>query len=156
MEEINPLALKEEWQQMIQYGYNIRKNNLNGLDEWQPIKKKLEKRNGNIPLKTFIRDTFSQSYEDNPDVKMTVGQTVLNFSVESEHFFIQHVRIILMSGVEISILKLLQIAYNAGQFKAMRENNMYNQEVLECYDRNNLDQIETYVMLPRQVYCRWG
>jgi hypothetical protein len=42
----------------------------------------------------------------------------------------------------------MQIAYNAGQFRAEKEKNGYNPIRLKYYDDNKLDQLETYITEP--------
>ena len=54
---------------------------------------------------------------------------------------------ILPEILNVSIIKLLQIGYNIGQFKAENERKPYNDKLLKYYNDNNLDNISTYIKI---------
>ena len=83
------------------------------------------------------------------DVMFRIRENEIEFeidnTIESQHFLAQHFRLPILCDFTLPIVKLAQIAYNAGQFKAERDNGVYNKEVLDFYDRHQLDSISTYV-----------
>ena len=46
-----------------------------------------------------------------------------------------------------NLVRLMQIAYNAGQLKAAYNDEIYTPELKQYYKENNLDNIETYMDL---------
>jgi hypothetical protein len=65
--------------------------------------------------------------------------------VESEHFFIQHYRILVTSNFELSPMKLMQVAYNIGQLKAENNINKYDEKLMEYYKLNKLNDVNTFI-----------
>ena len=156
---MDPTELIREFNKAILDGYDTRQKRANGLVGWQTYKAQFEKTviagfETGIPVKQAILDLFRQVYQadiddkDHAKAKMIIGSVEMTNTIESNHFFIQHARIPLMAGNKISVLKLLQIAYNAGQFAAERESeNVYDATILEFYDSSKLAQLATYVVL---------
>jgi len=131
------------WEAYLNYGYLIRKNDQDGLAAWNKLKDSfpsfdlvwIEK--SNLYLQQLIE--LGVSNEENPE---KAGMTVLEW--ERNHFLIQHGRII-NQNKEGSIRRLLQIAYNAGQFRAELEKNIYPCEQLKYYIVNDLSKVTSYI-----------
>lgn len=147
-------TLKELWEEMVNVGYKIRKQRENGLVSWQPYKKLYASAiiigyEEGIPLKKSFMD-LSESlpyfYEDEEhnDAQMVVEGVRLDNQIETNHFFIQHFRIPKLGKYKLPVLKLLQIAYNAGQLRAVFEEN-FEKSIKDFYGNNNLGDITTYV-----------
>lgn len=156
------MNINELWNSIIDYGYNIRKitiltnNYFNiGQKAWQLLKdnftnyefeidniKKDKLDCINILQKEYIREYDD---EDHERVKINIDNIILDNKIENEHFFIQHYRIPITSNNKLSVQKLMQIAYNVGQFRATRENNIYDEKIVKYYDDNELDKLKTYI-----------
>jgi hypothetical protein len=142
------------WRKIMDYGYDVNKKNQNGLQMWQPMK---EIYNNTTYLGKVENPLFLNVVNENilmgsdvtelTDVKIVINGITLDNTMEGDHFFIQHFRIPIVSKFNLTLLKLLQIAYNAGQFKAQREKNYYNEKIISFYDANKLDKLETYLNL---------
>lgn len=151
-------TLVDLWADTLLQGYNTRKNGLDGLKSWQPLKQKYEKmyvigyENG-IPVNAYFSFMVKDKYIigsdklDHKDSIFKIDKNYLANGIEPHHFYIQHFRIPNLESNKLSVLKLLQIAYNAGQFKAELEknNSVYATEFVDFYKNNKLDQIDTYI-----------
>jgi hypothetical protein len=142
------------WQEMINYGYDVNKTGQNGLVMWQPMKTKYDNmmslgKVDNPVVQRIIYNNIVMGSDDIDlsDLKFVIDDVILDNKIENHHFFIQHFRIPMISKFNLTRLKLLQIAYNAGQFKARREKNYYDEKIMTFYDNNKLDQIQTYLEL---------
>lgn len=148
-------TLNELWNTTLNIGYNVRKNKKDGLKAWQPLKseyvnylvdgKKTLKINKNLDnLENLIYD-IGNDITDHTDVKVKIGSEILDNTTEIHHFFIQHFRIPKMGNYELPIIKLLQIAYNAGQYKCEEEKKSYSKTVVDFYNTHKLAEIITYI-----------
>jgi len=157
------MNINELWKSIIDYGYSVRKitiqtnNDFNiGQKAWQLLKDNFANYQfeiNNIKYdKLDCKNTLVVEYmkkdddEDHEEVKIKIDDIILDNKIETEHFFIQHYRIPITSNNKLSVQKLMQIAYNIGQFRANRENNIYIIKIIEYYDDNNLDKLETYII----------
>jgi hypothetical protein len=142
--------VRAEWKKVIDEGYRVRSSKLDGQASWQPLKNKYT----SIDLKyTIKRDEIIEllkSYEvtdsEEPDLlKITIDPDIkLDNSIEVEHFFVQHFRIpFLAKNNELPLVKLMQIAYNVGQFKASKES--YPKDLIDFYYDHKLDDIDFYL-----------
>jgi hypothetical protein len=154
---MNTKTLSDLWIDTMAEGYLVRKNGLDGLESWQPLKKKytgmyIDDYKDGIPVKKKYLSIAKNKYiigsdkTDHKDSKFKIGDINLDNRIEAHHFYIQHFRIPNLEKNKLSVLKLLQIAYNAGQFKSERKNNpIYCNAFIKFYDKNKLNQIETYI-----------
>lgn len=140
------------WNDTQKIGYNIRKNGMDGLKGWQPLKERYSKINiEKFAVNDDIKNISNKCYKigtdkkDHSDSKFICNSINMDNTIEKEHFFIQHFRIPSLENNKLSFLKLMQIAYNAGQFEAVSEANGYPFEVVNFYSRNNLERIETFI-----------
>lgn len=150
----NTSTLGELWDQMVNHGYYVRIHDKNGLEEWQPYKKLysnyyLEGLDG-IDIDNHVKYLCGEFYkphgkEDEESI-FEYGDLKLKNTIDYNHFFVQHCRIPKLMDYKVSVLKFLQIAYNAGQFSAERKLNKdsYDQKILDFYDQNSWNNIDTF------------
>jgi hypothetical protein len=146
-------TLGELWDQMVKHGYDVKSKDKDGLAEWQPYKKLygtyfLDNIDG-IDIDNHIRYLCGKYYKpggkDDEESVFEYDDLKLENVVDINHFFVQHCRIPKLMDYKVSVLKLLQIAYNAGQFKAERENkDSYDQKILDFYDDNDWININSF------------
>ena len=157
------MNLEELWLDTIKIGNEVRKKKWDGQKEWQPLKEKygnyyFKKPNDKIKIKDSFKNIKDKTKykvkkkdKEHQKVKLVVNGSELDNTKEIHHFFIQHFRIPIMGDFELPIIKILQIAYNAGQFEAERENNTYSDEVTNFYDENALGRLDTYVNTEKSI-----
>ena len=133
----------ELWEITIKYGYDTRKNKKDGLERWNYYKKLIP------DCKIEWKDATSKIYNDlqrlgvNADDNETKsGMTHEEW--ERHHYLIQHGRII-YNNPSASLIRLLQIAYNVGQFKVELEKQIYPADQLQYYILNELNKVTTYI-----------
>lgn len=144
------------WNLAYNTGIAVRKSGGNGLDLWQPLKsffnncylQDYDKISVNNNIKKLAEDidfTFSNDAMDDAIVKIDGKEYKNKFEVH--HFFVQHFRIPLLEKEKLSMTKLMQIAYNAGQFKSARDQGDYkdDEKMLDFYDKNDLSNITTFI-----------
>lgn len=145
------------WDLTKETGYIVRSIKLNGKTAWGPFKEMLEQIKKLLMLTQNMRQLLSKHYKvEKDDIEhnnciLTIGTiSIKHFDKKndkiwkSHHFLIQHFRIIAMCADNtITINKLLQLAYNAGQFNADRKK--YDEKIVTFYDANKLGDIETYI-----------
>jgi len=151
-------SLLELWKDTLQTGYYVRKNKSDGLASWQPLKVKYSTNNTVYQLSDkiiglinccFKKGVDTMEYTDCSVVLLGESSIAIKNGSDIPHFFVQHFRIPFMAGgKEISFFKLMQIAYNAGQFRAAsEESNAYDCHTKNFYSDNKLDNLETYVQI---------
>jgi len=148
--------IKTDWESTKAHGYNVRKDYLttktqyqSGIREWQPLKNHFAL----YPQIFDLSKNYPRNYpyalgcdtEDHSDSMFVLKTITLHNEHEQDHFFIQHFRIVELCEKKLSYVKLMQIAYNAGQFKAQNEVRKYRKEVMSYYDENKLSELETYI-----------
>lgn len=150
-------TLENLFHELIQVGYDVRSSQADGLQSWQPYKTKyssfaIKGYESGIPLKqSFIDFANDLDYKftddkDHTDVILTITGVILNNKSETNHFLIQHFRIPRLEKNKLSVLKVLQLAYNIGQLKAVIEKeSVYNSTILKFYYENSLDELSTYI-----------
>jgi len=139
---MNPI-IYELWEISINYGYNTRINKKDGFENWNLFKKILP------DCKLEWKDTTNTIYTDliALDVNADDDEKKSGFSHaewERHHYLIQHGRII-HNNPSGSLIRLLQIAYNAGQFKAELEKRIYPAKQLQYYISHELNRVTTYI-----------
>ena len=150
--ELQLLQLKELWPVFLAIGYQVRVHNLGGQQAWGHCKVWIgEKCEGFPPvevtsptLKRLMEEHYHPAGDEEILSTFTLGGLTLNNQVEIEHFFIQHFRLVHQQHYKLSAMKLLQIAFNAGQFKAEYERGEYNEHLVKFYNENKLGEYETY------------
>lgn len=148
-------SLHDLWNKTYEKGYEVRKSGKNGLNEWQPLKKEYMEilKDTKFPVKGEIKENVEKyliigdDKQDLQDCKFKYNDSTLDNKIDYHHFFIQHFRIPYLEGYDLSVLKFLQIAYNAGQLKASFENGDYDNmpNIKKFYNDHKLDQPDTFV-----------
>jgi hypothetical protein len=119
--------------------YKLRKKNPNydGKEFWQPLKKILDEeiygekwKKINKKLESDIMklpEYYIDGYEN-------------RYIIEINHFLIQHIRI--PKNEKPSLKKIIQIALNAGQYKALGKDKIIGDR---SYKKIKMDKLETYL-----------
>lgn len=153
-------SLGELFDNFIKIGYEVRLNKKNGLLEWQKYKNdtqmiKIKDYDNGITLNEkfiFLANsllyTVNKNDNNHTNVILKLEKTILSNCIETHHFLIQHFRIPIMCQYRLPVNKILQIAYNIGQLKAVFENeNIFSENVKCFYQKHQLDKFVTYVDL---------
>jgi len=131
--------LNELWEIIINYGYETRIKNKDGLERWNFIKKIFP------DIKIIWTDSSKKIYDNLIKLGVIEEETGLSHEEwERHHYLLQHGRII-HNNPDGSLMRLMQIAYNIGQFRAEQEKKNYPIKQLAYYRTNKLDQITTYI-----------
>jgi hypothetical protein len=140
---MNPL-LSELWGVMIKYGYETRIHNKDGLEKWNVVKPVFP--DCKISWKESSKEIFKnlQKLEVNGDDGDEEKYKLSHQDWERQHYLLQHGRIIHKNNPG-SLLRLMQIAYNIGQFRAEQERKSYPVKQLTYYRDNKLDSLSTYI-----------
>ncbi len=132
------------WRATIKYGHHVRSNNLNGLEQWNQLK-------AIIPLNTCNFTWTDQSKSHYLKLKHldVLGDDDDDHNHPSwipHHFLLQHGRIIEKNPIG-NLQRLLQIAYNVGQYTAQLgiDVQYYTQDMLVQFMMDNYDCINTYI-----------
>lgn len=145
------------WNEIKLLGQEVRSKKLDGLVAWGKVKGKLSNyvmatHSDGIQLnKQFEELSESLDYkreEDDTDhakVILSMGDIVLDNTVDYEHFFIQLFRIPKMMNYKLPVVKIMQIAYNVGQFTSCIAEGVYQPDIVLFFYENNLENLLTYV-----------
>jgi hypothetical protein len=130
-----------------------------GQDAWGILKKYFSMYDFNTQQCSNKKSTidikcieYPLSYNSEPNdvqhekVNIKIGQITLNNSDEPSHFFIQHFRILKLENYTLSVVKLMQIAYNSGQLLAQNVISPYDPVIFDFFTRNKLGELDTYVL----------
>ncbi len=142
--------LENLFNQTKEYGKYTRINDLDGLEQWNVLKKILLKSDvkgeWNPKVKTFFVDMRSelkiQECENEIPGKNENDKHML---WEKNHFYLQHARIPTLNFSDAKLVRLIQIAYNAGQLETLHNDPFYTVKMKEYYNQNNLGNMETYM-----------
>jgi len=131
----------------INFGREVRKSGKNGQELWQPIKKKYGSNPTGVAIKTTFQELSKQHYfvpstdtDHSTSVVRIDGGTLRNTDLP-DHFLVQLFRIPCMEQYDVPIYKLLQMAFNIGQFLESE----YDPSVVSFFNDNQLGQFDTYV-----------
>jgi len=140
----------------IQYGYESYRNDLDGQESWNKLKDKM---NSSKICEWQISRNFSDGRDINyieqiyskihDELQMHGEEDDMNkYSItkkvwERFHFVLQTIRI--PKNSPCSLQKIIQIAFNIGQYMVANENMNYSPEVNEFITSNNLDKVESYI-----------
>lgn len=135
------ITLIDLWEKTIKYGYQTNTERRPGLEAWNRIK-------NSVPQYSLSWTENSKTIYENLRLMGVTGDDFdeKNESWEAHHFLIQHGRIV--KNNDGSLMRLLQIAFNAGQLQAVRERSqLYSEEMLRFYDENRLNRVDMFVDL---------
>jgi hypothetical protein len=146
--------IEKIWNLIMDYGKLVRTNGLDGFDSWNNIKTILEKYNqpgewlpeainryDEMMAKFDIIDIKKDKYIENINDEQKKEKSL---EWEVTHFFFQHSRI-LKPNEEANLLKLMQIAYNAGQLKAVWNNKYNTDDRKKYYEKYHLNTYTSYM-----------
>lgn len=157
---LNTSTILDSWRDVFETGYTVRKNKYDGLNSWQPLKTKYSTSDKTFQLSNKIVELVNDYFCVEQDIKEYTDCYVnvpnsdsIKNGQDFPHFFVQHFRIPFMTITpdittkqDIPLVKLMQIAYNAGQFRAASEEaNTYNQQTMQFYNEHKLDELDTYI-----------
>lgn len=134
---------------VIKYGIMTRKNEYDGLTNWNIIKKYLisdakyewsilidikGKNTNNLKeIYNYVHDKLGMRGDENDEK---------NDKWEPYHFFLQLIRIPLNN--ECSLQRIMQIAYNIGQYYAESDNEIYTEKIKNYFNKNKLGELHSY------------
>jgi hypothetical protein len=142
----------------IQYGYQSKSRNLNGQESWGYLKSKLdtakicqwsmlrlfpdgESTNDISRIYNKVHDELKMHGEDGDEPKYGITHP----EWERYHYVLQTIRLPKNEVDGVSIQKIIQIAFNIGQYQA--EIDKYNKVINDYVTNNNLDKVKSYVNL---------
>jgi len=159
------LKLLDLFSVVIEYGKYVRTNALDGLLYWNKIKDFVNAQNpsgidNKIGPGWNLNLLIDGIQINNKEVIYNYVHDTLNMRGEEDdskedknywdqcHFFLQLIRI--PKNNSLTLLKLLQVAYNLGQLSITLRTNptLFNSKVLTYFDSNRLENIETYSTVP--------
>ncbi|QKF94790.1 hypothetical protein QKU48_gp1332 [Fadolivirus algeromassiliense] len=136
--------------QAKKYGKHTRTNKLDGLAQWNRLKGILIESKvvgkWNPQVKTFFVDMRSELKIQECENEIQIDDEKEKHDVwEKHHFYLQHARIPTLNFNDGKLVRLIQIAYNAGQLEALWDDLFYTPEMKRYYDENHLGDMETYM-----------
>ena len=134
------------WNLIINYGYDIRINNLNGLEKWNMVKPKLMENKIKGKWKPSALLLYDQIRELNIIDEKPEGMS--HDEWEKHHFYIQHGRIPFKNKEDQSLTRLLQIAFNTGQLSYLmnyKQDSFLTHILKRYYYNNQLNNPLTYM-----------
>jgi hypothetical protein len=138
--------IKYIWDSVVKYAESINEKGIPGLQAWNTICPILKE----IDLEGCWTSESLLFYNQLKDLNILEDRTVCEEKCvdwEKHHFLLQHGRIPHNNKNSPSLLRLLQIAFNAGQFNFYREKGEieYNKERIDFYNKNKLSEYTTYM-----------
>jgi hypothetical protein len=151
------ITLEQVFEKVVNFGSHVRKNRLDGLQKWNVLKKILndvtglsDSCNWRISCKLdsdepvtdieqiyhFVHDELGMKGDDTDDESSPFW--------EAHHFALQLIRIP-RNNPKVSLQRLLQVAYNIGQFKVEVEKGSYSMDVINFVKNNRLDSMDSYI-----------
>lgn len=151
------MDLNKLFNEMIHYGFYIKSSKIDGLQAWRTKSNSLDNdleigtwkhtritKDGSLntlkQIYDYVYNTLAMKGEESTDRT--------NPFFEEHHFLLQLARI--PKNDKCTIKKILQIAYNIGQFMASVESKAYSPDAIAFYHTNNLNKLESYVELKQQ------
>ncbi len=142
-------AVEKLWESVYDYGFYVRNNGVDGLHGWNNIKVLLEKYNQQIewlPEALTRYDEITSKFNIKDDEKNDDWTNEQKQEWEITHFFFQHARIPEKNKKEkATLLRFMQIAYNAGQLSSEWNNKYNTEDRKEYYQMHNLKSYLSYV-----------
>ena len=137
----------ELWVLVVEYGHEIRRKNVNGLEAWNKIKPLFEK----VSVVGEWKEECCLKYYD--EMKEILGviedeKGIDKLVWEKNHFYLQHGRIPYLNQSTPTLTRLMQIAFNDGQlyYEMITSNDpFYTKEWKDYYDTHNLGECKTYM-----------
>ena len=147
------ITIEKLWSDFEKYGFEVRSKSKLGNDAWQVVKKNFSDcafSEWNEPSVSYYQTMKGlHLYGDTIDKDGNEVNDNDDHSIwEPHHFMIQHGRIV--NNNKPSLMRLAQIAYNAGQLRAERSKNgdeAYSTEQIAYYDnpKTGTTNIRSYI-----------
>jgi hypothetical protein len=138
------------YEKVKQYGKLTKTYKMDGLKQWRKIKPLIQvstvKAQWNnevkdiyidMRMKLKLEECIDEINEDDDKLRHDIW--------EKHHFYLQHGRIPMLNFNNGRLVRLLQIAYNAGQLSAIFNDPFYTDQMKEYYREMKLDKIDTYM-----------
>lgn len=138
--------LQNMWDAIIDFGYKVRKSGEDGLESWNKIKKCLITVSTSGQWNPEIKNVYTYMKND-LGIKEELSECDNKVTWEKNHFYLQHARILTLNFDEPKVYRLMQIAYNVGQLRAIFDDDFYTVEMKKYYNENELDDMTTYMSL---------
>lgn len=148
--------IEDLWKSIISYGKMVRAKNLDGLQSWIKIKDLLknnkEEGRWNDEIVTIYGEMKSKLGLKEEECEIKDGPNS-HEEWEKHHVYLQHARIPTLNYGECQLYRIMQIAYNAGQYNAFKTDSFYNVSIKginnktlnKYYDEKKLSDISTYI-----------
>jgi len=136
--------LHKLFSEVKQYGKYTRSNKLDGLTQWNKLKGIFQESRNKVKWNPDVKRIFVEMRSD-LKLQECMDEVKDKDIWEKHHFYLQHARVPTLNYNDASLNRLMQIAYNAGQFEAMRDDEFYDDEKKRYYANNKLGNIETYM-----------
>ena len=163
----NMFNMENTWKNIIEYGRSVR--NLSdivpniGKHSWECLSNELKLQlNGELNRELNLESNWEWTWNEHElSERYNYVHDVLNMKGDDDdlkddkwaqkHFILQLVRI--PKKNPISLVKIYQIAYNIGQYKATLQseskcesrNIVYTHDIVDYFTTNKLDEIYTYI-----------
>lgn len=149
-EQYEKSKLDQLWEYVVNIGMKTRKEGMDRKTTWRLIENHYEYFDNAIPKLNWTQHALSR-YKIMTAHPFNIVDEKINddwdytkiLEWKLNHFFLQHSRIVQRNPYNFQFTKLLQIAYNCGQFKAEEHN--YNVIFKEYYNKNNLCDYRSYI-----------
>lgn len=148
-------TLGDIWNDIKKIGYEIRLNNKDDSIEWEQIRQKytsyILQSNEKLRINNNIKKIYEKHYlvgndsKNHIDSKLEIDKIVLCNTKENDSYLIQCFKIPAINNFKISILQFVQIAYNIGQFEALRDKCNYDSSINIFYSLNCLGDAKTFI-----------
>jgi hypothetical protein len=140
---------------VIWYGYKVRKNKLDGLEHWNKLKNCVKENNIDINIdgnwEITVNNTEGDELDNINDIYDFFHDDLgmrgeeddeKNEDWEKYHFFLQLARI--PKKNKLDLIRLLQVAYNIGQYNCDKEEEKYDENAMMIFNENNLGKLVSY------------
>lgn len=123
-------------ERVIVIGYEVNKRRESGLAAWQPLKKEFADIDITFPGKLKCPD-LAMDEADDQNAVLNANGILLENTREPDHFVVQLFRLPALCGATIPHVKMMQIAYNYGQYLACKERGEYRGEVIDYVEKHH-------------------
>ena len=131
--------IKKLFDDIKKYGHYTREKKLDGFKQWIKLKSILSEIKTEGKWNPKVRDFFVEMRADlklqECENELKGSDTEKHETWEKHHFYLQHARIPTLNYSTPTLIRLMQIAYNAGQLKAAYNDEIYTSELKQYYKK---------------------
>ena len=133
------------WANVFARGKEIRQNKEDGRKGWEDLSAELQRKISGIKF-SWNSKCLKFYVQMISELKLIESDKEISHQEwEKHHFLLQHGRIPHKNQEQPELIKLFQVAYNAGQFSSLIGDELYTKHGrLQYYIENDLGNIETY------------